>query len=74
MTQGVLLFALNNVDVDYVKQALFCAKKIKYHLSLPVALVTDNRNYLTKQFPFFEKYIDQIIDIPEFHLRKDRLI
>ena len=42
MTQGVLLFALNNLEVDYIKQAVFCAKKIKEHLKLPVALVTDN--------------------------------
>ena len=65
MTQGVLLFALNNKDVDYIKQAVFCAKRIKHHLKLPVALVTDNRNYLTKRFPFFKKYIDHIVDIPE---------
>ena len=65
MTQGVLLFALNNKDVDYIKQAVFCAKKIKHHLKLPVALVTDNRNYLTKRFPFFKKYITHIIDVPE---------
>mgnify|MGYP005634393397 CR=1 FL=1 len=40
MTQGVVHFALNNLEVDYIKQAVFCAKKIKEHLKLPVALVT----------------------------------
>ena len=57
MTQGVLLFALNNLEVDYIKQAVFCAKKIKEHLKLPVALVTDNPEYLERAFTFYEKYI-----------------
>ena len=40
MVKGVLLFAYNN-EVDYVKQAVYCAKNIKKHLNLPVALVTN---------------------------------
>ena len=31
-TKGVLLFAFNNAEIDYIKQAIFCAKKIKEHL------------------------------------------
>lgn len=42
MRQGVLLFAYNNSEINYVKQAIYCAKRIKKHLNLPVALVSDN--------------------------------
>lgn len=61
MTQGVLLFAQNNIYVDYIKQAVYCAKKIKEHLNLPVALATDNLEYLEKTYPFYKKYIDHVI-------------
>ena len=42
MTKGVLLFANNNEHIDYVKQAIFCAKRIKKFTNLSVALVTDS--------------------------------
>jgi len=61
MTQGVLLFAQNNIYVDYIKQAVYCAKKIKEHLNLPVALATDNPGYLESKYPFYTKYIDHVI-------------
>jgi len=73
MTQGVLLFALNNLEVDYIKQAVFCAKKIKEHLKLPVALVTDNSQYLETTYKFYKKYIDQVIDIPPAHTEQKRI-
>lgn len=60
--RGVLLFALNNGEIDYVKQAIFCAKKVKEHLNLPVALVTDSADYLINTFPFCKKYIDIVIE------------
>lgn len=40
MDKGVLLFAYNN-EIDYVKQAIYCAEHIKKHLDLPIALVTN---------------------------------
>jgi len=40
MDKGILLFAYNN-EIDYVKQAIYCAEHIKKHLDLPVALVTN---------------------------------
>tara|TARA_Y200000002_G_scaffold376474_1_gene380379 strand:+ start:2621 stop:3481 length:861 start_codon:yes stop_codon:yes gene_type:complete len=61
--KGVLLFAFNNVEIDYVKQAIFCAKKTKEHLNLPVALVTDNTSYLEQTYPFYKKYIDILIPV-----------
>ena len=72
MTKGVLLYALNNQEVDYIKQAVFCAKKIKEHLKLPVAIVTDTPDYLETAFKFYKKYIDEIIVIPEVHVDQKR--
>lgn len=60
MTRGVMLFAFNNKDVDYIKQAVYCAKRIKQYLDLPVQLVTDNLNYIESTFPFYKKYIDVV--------------
>ena len=34
MSEGVLLFAYNNEQLDYVKQAIFCAKRIKEFTNL----------------------------------------
>lgn len=62
MTFGVLLFAHNNSDIDYIKQSLYCAKQIKKHLNLPVTLVTSSKEYLLDKFPFYKKYIDTIIE------------
>tara|TARA_B100001057_G_scaffold500856_1_gene618311 strand:+ start:6787 stop:7602 length:816 start_codon:yes stop_codon:yes gene_type:complete len=61
MSQGVLLFAHNSPQIDYVKQAVYCAKKIKQHLDLQVALVTDSKAYLERAFPYYSNYIDVVI-------------
>ena len=61
MSTGVLLFAYNNTAVDYVKQAIYNAKLIKQHLNLPVVIVTDSVNYLEKTYPFYKKYVDNVI-------------
>jgi hypothetical protein len=42
MTQGVLLIANNNSEINYVKQAVFLAKRIKKYLNLPTTLITNN--------------------------------
>lgn len=43
MSRGVLIFAYNS-KLDYVSIATICAKLVKKHLNLPVALVTDKEN------------------------------
>lgn len=63
MSKGVLLFAQNNNTVDYVKQAIYCARKIKKHLGIGVAIATDNADYLKSQYPYYEKYVDHIITL-----------
>jgi hypothetical protein len=64
MKQGVMLFAFNNSSIDYVKQAVYCAKRIKYHLDLPVQLVTDAVDYIESTYPFYKKYIDFVTYTP----------
>ena len=58
MSQGVLLFAFNNESINYVKQAVFCANRIKKYLNLPVSLVTDIDNC-----DCFGKYFDKVIKV-----------
>jgi hypothetical protein len=47
MTRGVLLFAFNSPDYDYVKMAEFTARRAKHFLNLPSTLVTDKNSLLT---------------------------
>jgi hypothetical protein len=44
MTKGVVLFALNNSEIDYISLAKFSAKKVKQFLNVPVALITDKES------------------------------
>ena len=42
LTRGVLIFAFNNEETDYLAMAEWSAKNIRKHLGLPVAVVTDS--------------------------------
>ncbi len=61
MTKGCLIFAQNNSEVDYVKQALFAAKRVRQYLGIPVSIVTDSPDYLKEIDK--EQTFDQVIDI-----------
>lgn len=61
MTKGVLLFARNNSQVDYVKQAYSLAFRISKYLSLPTTLVTDNLDYLKSAYSDYESVFDSVI-------------
>lgn len=41
MTRGALIFAFNNEQTDYVAMAEWSAQRIRRHLNIPVAVVTD---------------------------------
>jgi hypothetical protein len=41
MTQGALIFAFDNEEIEYVRMAAWSAANIHRHLDLPVCLVTD---------------------------------
>lgn len=61
MNNGAVIFALNNKDVDYIKLSVFSAKRINNYLDLPVTLITDNKNWLDKNFSDYK--FDKVIEI-----------
>lgn len=63
MSKGVLIYALNNEQIDYIELALYAAKSVKKHLNVPVALVTDSSDWLKKQYPEYNKTFDFLISI-----------
>ena len=63
MTNGVLLFANNNDQIDYVKQAVFLATQIKQHMNCGVAIATDSPDYLYNHFERHISAVDHVIPI-----------
>jgi hypothetical protein len=62
MTTGAILFAQNNTTVDYIKLAVFAARRIINHLDIPVSIITDNTQWLVDHYP--DHPFDTIIEIP----------
>jgi hypothetical protein len=63
MSKGVLIFAQNNADIDYIKIAIFAAERVKKFLNVPVSLVTDNKEYLFNKYPEQASIFDKVIDV-----------
>ena len=65
MTTGAILFAQNNSTVDYIKLAVYAAKRIIEHLNIPVSIITDNKKWLLDYYPDhpFDRIIEIAIDI-----------
>lgn len=61
-SKGVLLFALNNKSIDYVKLAEFAASRISEFLKFPVTLVTDATS---RKLVSNESVFDKILVINE---------
>ena len=61
MSKGILMYALNNEQIDYTEIAVYAAKQAKKHLNVPIALVTDSFDWLIKQFPNYKDYFDILI-------------
>jgi hypothetical protein len=59
-SKGVVVFARNNGKLDYVKQAVYLAKRVKKYLNLPISIITDSENYLRDNFDIdvFDKVIN----------------
>ena len=59
MSKGAFLIARNNGHIDYVKQAVFLARRIKKYLDIPVTIATDSAEYLESRFGIsdFDKII-----------------
>lgn len=68
MTKGILVFAVNNDNVDYVLQACFVAKRAKQFLNIPVTLVTTDREYFNKKYKQYRNLFDKIIDLDQRRL------
>lgn len=73
MTRGVLLFANNNAEIDYLKQACFCAKRIQNVLKLPVTLVTDSREIFDKKYKQYSTLFDNVISFKTKHTPTSRI-
>jgi hypothetical protein len=60
-SKGVIMFAHNNQEIDYVLQAIISAKFVKKNLKVPVSLITDTgtKEWLEKNYD--SKIFDQII-------------
>lgn len=63
MSKGILVFARNNAQIDYVKQAVFLAKRVKQYLNLPTTIVTDSTAFLLAEYPDANEIFDKIISI-----------
>jgi hypothetical protein len=61
MSKGAFLIARNNGHIDYVKQAVFLAKRIKQYLDIPVTVATDSVDYLESTFGTDD--FDQVIQL-----------
>lgn len=61
MTKGALLIARNNGELDYAKQAVFLAKRIKQHLNIPTSVITDSVDYINDSLD--HTVFDEIIPI-----------
>ena len=62
--RGALIFARNNLEVDYLKQAHYLAKRIKQYLGLPTTVVTDSLDYLKATYTDYETVFDKVIEVP----------
>ena len=63
MSKGVLVYARNNSQVDYIKQAYYLALQIKKYMNLPTSVATDSVDYLKTAFPDYETVFDNIIEL-----------
>jgi hypothetical protein len=59
MTNGVVLFAYNNQEIDYAQLAWFAAKKVTQFLEVPVTVITDDKTIFDKlDISVFDKIIE----------------
>jgi len=62
-TRGIVVFARNNSQVDYVKQARFLAQRAHDILGLPTTLVTDSIEFLNVEYPDWQIVFDKVVSI-----------
>lgn len=59
--QGILVYARNNSQIDYVKQAVHLAERARTYLDLPVSIVTDSPEYIDLNYPTAKHLFDRIV-------------
>jgi len=59
MTRGALIFAFNNEQTDYLAMARWSAERIRRHLDIPVAVVTNRTG------PGVAQGFDEVIYVPD---------
>ena len=69
MTKGVLLFALNNSEINYIKLAQDAAIRIQHFLKVPVSLITDadSANTIVNR-TLFDNII--IVENENYHIKR----
>lgn len=60
MSSGALMIARNNTEIDYIKQAVYNAKRIKKYLDIPVSIITDAPETIGTRY---ENVFDNVIQI-----------
>ena len=70
-TKGAFLIARNNAQIDYVKQAVFLAKRIRKYLDIPTTILTDSVDYLKSTYD--ETVFDRIIPL-EYNPQKNERV
>jgi hypothetical protein len=63
-SKGALIFARNNAQIDYIKQAHYSAKRIKRYLNIPTSIVTDSVDYLKEKYADWLEVFDVVIEVP----------
>ena len=62
MSRGVLIFAHNNSEIDYLKMAIVNGLLAKKHLGVKVCVVTDTHSYDYNVKKLGKNLIDKAID------------
>jgi hypothetical protein len=62
MTQGIVIFAFNNEQIDYVQIAIYAAKQAIRYLNKPVSLITESKQYVLDTYPDDVEIFDHIIE------------
>ena len=69
-SKGVVVLARNNGRLDYVKQAVYLAERVKKYLNLPTTIITDSSDYLENKFG--SDMFDKVIKVDYFETRNNR--
>lgn len=62
-SRGIVVFARNNSQVDYIKQARFLAQRARKYLDLPTTIITDSPDFLKHEYPDCDSVFDNVISI-----------